>query len=122
MCNLCLYCNKPIPDEKKSDSKYCSNACYKMAKKERDKKNYHANNAKIKEFKKNSKILERFAIFNELNLLIKADYLNKLKFNWGLSTDEININGLVFKQVGDEYAYRLEANETVKLWTKQKKK
>ena len=87
---LCKYDGKPIPEEKRSDSIYCSSKC---GWKDRNEKKAKENKEKSKEqhrLDKNHEIIKK--LYRKGMLDIPIEYLELLEFDIELFTGVVNID------------------------------
>lgn len=112
----CLHCDADIPAKRKKSSKYCSDACYYEAKKDRSNSRYQTIKSSFDQVRHNENLLEQFYLLTELKKEIHFDDLNKKGFNWGITTGETaGPNDTIWRIVG-KYAYFIQSNKTVKVW------
>jgi hypothetical protein len=114
--NKCKQCSKDLSLTRKSSSKYCSDTCYKSAARIRSNERYKKVIEPYNELLKNDQVLKNlYPLFETKKKLFFSD-LDDLKFNWGISKNEVaDKKGNIWKVLID-YAYRLDSTKQVFLW------
>lgn len=108
-------CDCPIPDTRRSDAKYCSEQCYREAKKVRDSASYYARSLLYQNIKHNDNILS--ILFQFQHEILRQD-LENVYFNFDnyVSIDFIGREKL-FLMYRYAYSIRHSANEVwIKIW------
>jgi len=103
---LCKYDGKPIPEEKRSDSIYCSSKC---GWKDRNEKNAKENKGKRKELRrldKNHEIIKKLYRKDKLDVLIES--LELLEFDIELFTGVENIDSITKTSIVRLYEFQLK--------------
>ena len=109
-------CRKEIPKTRKSSAKYCCDECNYLEKKKRSKRNYERITKPIKEISRNENILAQLYKMQELGKPITGYDLEKLGFNFGISTAEYKVEKKYITKAIGEYTYFLEPSYNLKIW------
>ena len=101
----CNNCNIKIPVTRRSNSKYCSDICYRDAKRVRDKLNYKTSSTYLREHKINESILARlYPLCEKGDYNIPIRFFINEQFNWDRYDQLFMHEKKHFKRVGS-YAY-----------------
>ena len=109
-------CNKPIPKSRNLSAKHCSTDCAYEMKKQRSRNRYASLTKPVNEIQRNQQILDKLYQIQLLGKSINGKDLEKLGFNFGISTAEYTIeNKYISKAIG-QFAYILEPSSNLKIW------
>ncbi|MBS1780246.1 MAG: hypothetical protein JST70_13020 [Bacteroidetes bacterium] len=111
----CTYCNKLIPANRKSSARYCSDACYYEAKKERSAKQYNSKQVFINRFREYEQILANFYPLYLKGQVITYDVLDQLQFDWGIANGELQDSKLCVWKVIGKYCYLINTDKTISI-------
>lgn len=111
----CPICSSVVPRTRKKSSKYCSDDCYDEAKRIRSAARYAALKGPDAKIKKNEAILATLMQMQLLNKPLYAFDLEKLGFDFGITTDEFIHEKKLVKAVG-KYGYYIDANKNLLIW------
>jgi hypothetical protein len=109
-------CRKDIPKTRKSSAKYCCDECNYLEKKKRSKRNYERITKPIKEISRNEIILAQLYQMQELGKAVTGYDLEKLGFNFGITTGEYKIEKKYITKAIGQYTYLLEPSYNLKIW------
>ena len=109
-------CDNAVPKARKKSAKYCSDACYYEAKKERSSQRYASISAPTAAVKNNESILAFLHNVSEMNKSINADDLTRYHFNFGLSTGEHFDKQKGPCKVVGKYAYHINPDKSLLIW------
>lgn len=109
-------CKKEIPKTRKSTADHCSNDCYYEMKKIRSRKRYEAIKRPVMEINRNELILEQLYQMQQLGKPVTGYDLEKLNFNFGISTAECKIEKKYITKTIGQYTYFLEPSYNLKIW------
>ncbi len=109
-------CTNVIPKTRKRSAKYCSDACYYEAKKERSTQRYSSLKAPKDEVKNNESILAFLYNVASMNKPINADDLTRYHFNFGLSTGEHFDKQKGPCKIVGKYAYHINPDKSLIVW------
>jgi hypothetical protein len=109
-------CRKEIPKARKSSAKYCCDECYYSEKKKRSKRNYERVTKPIKEILRNEIILAQLFQMQQLGKPVTGYDLEKLNFNFGISTTEYKVEKKYITKAIGQYTYLLEPSYNLKIW------
>jgi len=109
-------CRKDIPKTRKSSAKYCCDECNYLEKKKRSIRNYERITKPIKEISRNEIILAQLYQMQQLGKLITGYDLEKLGFNFGISTGEYKVEKEYITKAIGQYTYQLEPSYNLKIW------
>jgi len=116
MVRNCKWCEQPISFTRKKLARYCSDACYYEAKKERSIEQYKKLKQPTSEIMRNERILAVFYPVATASKTVKYDDLEAYKFNWGMATGETVHDGKICKVING-YAYYLNPKtKEVSIW------
>lgn len=108
-------CDNSISDTRRSDAKYCSDKCYRAAKKIRDQIDYSKKTMLHNIIKNNDYAL---GIFHRMGQLVPIRFLKRYDFDFGSWIDfEIIRNERVFFMFDYAYTIReVRGNEMIRIW------
>ena len=113
---ICKFCGMILPDHKHRLAKYCNDYCCYEARKNRSKSRYAQLSNIYAQRRKNEKILEQFYPFIAKKVIVTAEMLDALAFDFGFSDGELSDkNGNIWKKNG-AYFYLLNNNKTITIW------
>ena len=117
----CAVCKNNLPSKKRTDAKYCSQKCYKIAKKERDKKVYFQRSKHANALKNNKSILHNLYLLSESGKnYVLIEHLEKLGFDFDVYETQREVNNRqVF--IIDNFCYSIISNHSnstlyVQIW------
>jgi len=109
-------CRKVIPQKRKSTARYCSDECYYIEKKKRSKKNYEKMTKPLKEITRNENILAQLYQMDKLGKQIDRYDLEKLGFNYGVSTSICMAENKYHAKVLGNYCYHIDNEYKLRIW------
>jgi hypothetical protein len=109
-------CKKEIPKTRKSTAKHCSDDCYDEMKKIRSRKRYEAIRRPVMEINRNELILEQLYLMQQLGKPVTGRDLEKLGFNFGISTGETMAEKSIIAKIVGKYAYHVNNEYNLKIW------
>jgi hypothetical protein len=118
--NKCIICGEKISPTRNKSAKYCSDEHYYQAKKERSSLRYYRIKQPMDEIKRNDTILERlYRMKKDLSSEFAMSDLQKLGFNFGISTEEKKDSaGRIWKILGS-FGYTIDPKtKNLDLWHK----
>jgi hypothetical protein len=109
-------CINIIPKNRKISAKFCSDACYYEAKKNRSRTRYAQLKAPGDEIKKCEQILAYLYGVASLKKSLTADDLTAYQFNFGISTGErLDDKKRLCKIIGG-YSYYIDSTKKLEIW------
>lgn len=113
---ICQVCANAIPSSRRAHSRYCSNTCYMIAKKQRAVLDYGSKKDLLSSFNKNERLLAQFYPLSESKHPISYGMLNALGFDWGISQSEKqDAKKNIWKGIG-QYYYFINPDKTILIW------
>jgi len=109
-------CRKVIPPERKSTARHCSDECYDIQKKKRSMKNYEKLNKPLKEITRNDTILAQLYQMDKLGKQVDRYDLEKLGFNYGVSTSICMVENRYHAKVLGNYCYHIDNEYKLRIW------
>jgi hypothetical protein len=109
-------CKKEIPKTRKTTAKHCSDECFYEMKKMRSRKRYEAIKKPAMEIHRNELILEQLYLMQQLGKPVTGRDLEKLGFNFGISTGETMVEKSLIAKIIDKYAYHVNNEYKLKIW------
>jgi hypothetical protein len=116
----CSFCGEKIPLTRHKSAKYCSDDHSYQAKKERSSQRYYRIKQPMDEIQRNDAILERlYRMKKDLKREFTISDLEKLGFNFGVSTEEkTDNNGRIWKML-ELFGYTIDPKtKNLELWQK----
>jgi hypothetical protein len=101
----CEWCEEVI-ENRRSNAVYCSDFCYREAKRIRDNEYYYYNRNLSKLVERSDAILEMFYRDSDQVQTVAYQSLKDAEFNFGVSTDETQHDSKAFNVV-KRYCYRV---------------
>jgi hypothetical protein len=109
-------CTNMIPKNRKRSAKFCSDACYYEAKKNRSCTRYAQLKASGDEIRRCEQILAYLYGVATMNKPLTADDLISYKFNFGISTGErLDDKKRLCKIIGG-YSYYIDSTKKLEIW------
>jgi hypothetical protein len=122
MKKKCKWCPNLIPDTRKGDSEYCSDKCYNEAKKKRSQEQYQLNKAFREQIKRSEDILANLYSLSVLRKVWTFDDLQKLQFDFTISTGQLAGKKGEFWTVVGNHAYYIDPEtKNVHIWKRPSK-
>src|SRR5579862_5694054 len=112
----CLSCGGKIPSERKASAKYCCEAHYYSAKKNRSKLQYLNNSLWMKELKRNEDILKTFILVASKKNGLDYEDLEAVQFNFGITSGETDHQGKILKVILSHAYYIDNRTKKVSIW------
>jgi len=112
----CKWCKLAIPATRKRSARYCSDACYYEAKKERSIEQYRKLKQPNMEVARNEKILAHFYQTTVASKPVVYDDLEIYMFNWGISTGETSHDGKICRIINGYAYYLCPKTKNVSIW------
>jgi len=109
-------CRKIIPQERKSTARHCSDECYNVQRKKRNKRNYAKMSEPLKAIKRNDDILAQLYQMDKLGKQVDRYDLEKLGFDYGVSTSICMVENKYHSKVLGNYCYHIDNEYKLRIW------